>query len=260
MRYTSSGTVLTAQRCGTGTPVLLLHGSGLDDHRAFDGLAEILADAYMVLAVDVRGYGLSSCADPDRHTWEQYAMDVLALLDHLKLPKAVVGGYSLGSGISVATAVRYPSRVAALLLGWPAYAGRRNGLTMRQRVAWKEARAHVSSVRRFGLRATLAGTQDRPLDPHTERRLATQDERSLLAALDGELATHQPFDSEDQLRAIVAPALIVPGLDAAHDPLIAAMYARCLPHATTVRGEQMSPLGDTERVRAFLDGLDNSTG
>lgn len=252
--YSCAGTVLTAHMYGEGVPLILLHGSGLDDHRTFDGLAVALADGYMALAVDVRGYGLSRCADARLHTWDQYARDVVALLDHLTLQTAVVGGYSLGAGIALATAVRFPDRVAALLLGCPAYAGTDKGLTVRQRVHWEQARAQVLSVRRVGLRSTVAAMHGgQVLDPLTEQRLATQDDKSLLAALEGELATAQPFDSEDQLRAVAAPALIIPGQDDAHDPLIADLYARCLRRATTVAGGSMSPIGDPPEVRSFLD-------
>jgi pimeloyl-ACP methyl ester carboxylesterase len=107
----------------------------------------------------------------------------------------------------------------------------------------------------MGLRETLSLARERqPLDALTEARLARQDEASLLAALDGELQTSHPFASEDQLRQISVPALVVPGLDDAHDPLIAEMYERCLQGAVSVVGSPMEPLGDPAKVRAFLDG------
>ena len=252
VRYESQGTILTAHRCGVGQPVVLMHGSGLDDHRSFDAVAAALASAYLVLGVDVRGYGLSPCADASLHTWDQYAADVVALLDQLALSAAVVGGFSLGSGVALATVTRHAERVRGLLLSSPAWAGEVNGLTERQELAWADGRRKVASIRSIGLRQTiLAANDQQPLDPLTAARLARQDEPSLLAALEGELQTRQPFASEDQLRQVSVPALIVPGLDDAHDPLVAEIYQRCLPRAVTVDG--FPPLGDPARVRAFLD-------
>ncbi|MBC9726776.1 alpha/beta fold hydrolase [Streptomyces sp. TRM68367] len=84
---------------GTGPALVLLHGRG-PDHRSLLPLARLLADATEVLP-DVRGYGRSVCADPARHTWAQYVADVVALLAHLGLERAVVGGTGLGGTVAL---------------------------------------------------------------------------------------------------------------------------------------------------------------
>ena len=56
------------------------------------------------------------CADPARHTWARYADDVAALLDHLGVSSAAVGGTGLGATITLRACLAHPDRVAAAVL------------------------------------------------------------------------------------------------------------------------------------------------
>ncbi|MGW2051542.1 alpha/beta fold hydrolase [Streptomyces sp. NPDC001858] len=79
-----------------------------------------------VVLPHVRGQGRSRCADPARHTWAQYTADLVALLDHLGVDRAVVGGTGLGSTITLRTALAHPDRIrAGILIGrcWSETAG-----------------------------------------------------------------------------------------------------------------------------------------
>ena len=100
---------------GEGGPVLvLLHGGA--DHQSMVPLAERLADLHDTVLPDIRGYGRSICADETRHTWAQYASDVVALLDHLDRREAIVGGTGLGATIALRTALAYPERIVGAVL------------------------------------------------------------------------------------------------------------------------------------------------
>jgi pimeloyl-ACP methyl ester carboxylesterase len=105
----------TSTAGGDRPVVVLMHGGG-PDHRSLIPLAQHLADLSTVVLPDVRGYGRSVCPDPARHTWGQYAADVVALLDRLGVRQAVVGGAGLGGTIAMRAAVAYPDRVRALVL------------------------------------------------------------------------------------------------------------------------------------------------
>lgn len=93
-----------------------------------------------MISCDVRGFGASVSRDPASHTWRQYALDVVALLDHLKIGAAVVGGYSFGTAIALVTALHHPNRVAGLILAQPSVAGAELGLTPAQRRLWTHSR------------------------------------------------------------------------------------------------------------------------
>jgi pimeloyl-ACP methyl ester carboxylesterase len=57
----------------------------------------------------------------DKISFDSFADDVMALVDHLGLPQIVIGGISMGSGISLNIALRYADRVIGLLLSRPAW-------------------------------------------------------------------------------------------------------------------------------------------
>ena len=71
-----------------------------------------------VIALDQRGHGEGEkLHDPDAYRREKLAGDVLALMDHLGVPRADVFGYSMGTRTALAVALAAPERVSNLILG-----------------------------------------------------------------------------------------------------------------------------------------------
>ena len=102
---------LAYREAGSGPPVVLLHGGGLDS-RMWDPQFDALASDYRVIAVDARGHGQSSTPDaPFRH-----ADDLAELLARLGIDSAVFVGLSMGAGSAVDTAVEYPGLVRGLVV------------------------------------------------------------------------------------------------------------------------------------------------
>jgi pimeloyl-ACP methyl ester carboxylesterase len=99
---------------GTGQPLILLHG-GLGSGEMFGPTLTELAQQHQVIAVDLQGHGRT--ADIDRPIdIRLMADDIAALIDHLRLDKPDVVGYSLGGGVALFTAVKYPDKVRRLVL------------------------------------------------------------------------------------------------------------------------------------------------
>lgn len=95
------------------TPVLIAHGLS---YFSYDwiGIAAALATDREVVAIDLRGFGDSS-RSPDRHyELRDFAGDLIAVLDQLQWPNAILAGHSMGGRICLCTAHWYPDRVAAL--------------------------------------------------------------------------------------------------------------------------------------------------
>jgi pimeloyl-ACP methyl ester carboxylesterase len=117
---TQSGTVTTDDVrlwyaiFGEGEPVLLLHG-GLGNANHFGGLVAALAERHQVIVLDSRGHGRSTRS---RHgiSYLQMAKDVIALLDHLALPRVAIVGWSDGGVTGLQVAIRHPRRVTKLYL------------------------------------------------------------------------------------------------------------------------------------------------
>jgi pimeloyl-ACP methyl ester carboxylesterase len=104
---------------GSGPAVLLLHGLGGDSGQLWDYLDAGLAR----IAPDLRAHGATDYIGPDAaFTFDGLADDVVALLDRLGLTRPVLAaGVSMGTGIALNLAIRWPSRLAALVLIRPAW-------------------------------------------------------------------------------------------------------------------------------------------
>ncbi|WP_224241979.1 alpha/beta fold hydrolase [Hyalangium gracile] len=99
---------------GSGRPVILSHGF-LMDSRMFDPQVAALAPEFRVIRWDSRGFGRTRW-DGKPFSLYDLAADCMALLDHLGIDKAVVGGMSQGGYCALRIALRYPERVKALVL------------------------------------------------------------------------------------------------------------------------------------------------
>ena len=98
---------------GTGSPMILLHG-GLGSGEMFGPILPLLAERHQVITVDLQGHGRT--ADIDRPLdITLMADDVAALIEHLGLDRPDVVGYSLGGGVALQVAIRYPERVGRLV-------------------------------------------------------------------------------------------------------------------------------------------------
>ena len=100
---------------GSGRPVIAFANSLGTDFRIWDAVIERLGDDYAYVLHDKRGHGLSGTGAPP---WsiETHANDLIALLDHLKVEKAVLWGLSVGGLIAQAVCASRPDLVRALVL------------------------------------------------------------------------------------------------------------------------------------------------
>lgn len=116
---TADGCALTFDVAGRGQPVLWQHGLGAP----LDQPLEVFPQDTGLQRVTVmcRGHGGSALGDPSRLSIAQFAEDALALLDHLGVEQAAVGGISLGAAIALRLASLNAPRVAKLVLARPAW-------------------------------------------------------------------------------------------------------------------------------------------
>ncbi len=101
-------------------PIVLAHGLLMNRHM-FDKLGPALAErGNRAICVDLLGHGRSDQPDDLRlYSMPLFAEQVLALLDHLGLERAVAGGTSLGANVALELAVRHPERVEGLFIEMP---------------------------------------------------------------------------------------------------------------------------------------------
>jgi pimeloyl-ACP methyl ester carboxylesterase len=101
-------------------PIVLVHGL-LMNRRMYGRLAPALAErGSRVICVDLLGHGASDQPEDLRlYSMPLFAEQVVALLDHLELESAVIGGTSLGANVALELAVRHPDRAAGLFVEMP---------------------------------------------------------------------------------------------------------------------------------------------
>ncbi len=100
--------------CGSGFPLLLLHGNG-EQCGYFEHQMEPFASHFHVLALDTRGHGQTPRGTAP-FTIRQFADDLLAFMDRLGIEKAHLLGFSDGGNIAMVFALRHPERVERLIL------------------------------------------------------------------------------------------------------------------------------------------------
>jgi pimeloyl-ACP methyl ester carboxylesterase len=119
--FTHAGRRIAYTTFGAGPRVIVLIHGLLMDSRMFTNLAPKLADAgYRVVLADMYGHGASDQPhDMTVYSMTQFGRDVIALIDHLGVESAVVGGTSLGANVTLEAAVAGPHRVRAMFIEMP---------------------------------------------------------------------------------------------------------------------------------------------
>jgi pimeloyl-ACP methyl ester carboxylesterase len=99
---------------GDGKNILCIHGLTANS-RCWEVMAASLAPAHSLLAMDLRGRGLSD-KPPAGYSLQHHIQDIFCLLDDLKQERIVLMGHSLGAFISLAFAANYPERTEKIIL------------------------------------------------------------------------------------------------------------------------------------------------
>jgi pimeloyl-ACP methyl ester carboxylesterase len=112
----SHGTIHVAT-AGSGSPLLLLHGGGIDSAQLSWGEAIVpFAEHYRVYAPDWPGYGKSDPLEGEEYGIERLVEVLAQLIDALALPQVSLVGISMGGGAALGYALTHPQRVAKLVL------------------------------------------------------------------------------------------------------------------------------------------------
>lgn len=111
---TVNGWKIAFETFGEGPPVFLIHGL-LMDRSMFTPQVDMLKDRYTVITPDLRNHGESESRAEEFTQWDLME-DHIQLCDQLGIERAVFGGVSQGGFQSLRLALKYPERVAGLIL------------------------------------------------------------------------------------------------------------------------------------------------
>jgi len=113
--FDSNGVKIRYVTAGEGEPVVLIHGWMSDVTMWGPKLSP--PDGFKLIALDCRGHGKSDKPHDANQYGAEMAADVVRLLDHLKLKKAHLIGYSMGAFIAGKVAATHPDRVRSVIYG-----------------------------------------------------------------------------------------------------------------------------------------------
>ncbi len=117
--FDSNGVRISYTVRGKGDPVVLIHGFLPNSGINWDlwGTTALLARDFQVITLDVPGHGDSDKPAKEEAYGPELVEDVVRLMDHLKIKKAHIVGYSMGGIISAKLTAKYPDRVLSCTLG-----------------------------------------------------------------------------------------------------------------------------------------------
>lgn len=250
--FPAAGEALYAAAWGEGRPLVFVHG-GLADHRAALWRAAPLIERLRLITPDLRGCGRS--VSRSAQTWDRLGDDLAALLDHLGLERAVIGGVSAGCAVSLNFALRHPDRVAGLVLVTPAHGGAGIAPTEAQRHGFDAMHRHAQRAVEVGIEALLPlyAPLPEPVRGLAQRMAAGFDPRSIVRHTALLASGDAPFANAAALTRIDRPALLIPGADGFHPTAVADAIARHLPdcaqHPSDGHGFADAVLGLVHRAR-----------
>ena len=249
--FESGGVRLFAVEDGAGPALVMLHG-GMASHVASLPLVLPLSSGYRVIAPDLRGNGKSVSGAP--LTFDQLADDLVALLDHIGVDRAVVGGVSGGSGVALRFALRHPGRLTGLVLVKPVYAGEERGYTEQQKQTFAMMDAVASRALDEGVQVLRPLYANLPPDIR-EKALAMLegfDAASVVATSHFIASGAQPFASAADLRSLAVPTLLIRGDDPLHPAEVSDLYAENIPGCTVMLASTADVAAE---IGAFCDQI-----
>ncbi len=107
------GTTIYYEVHGTGSPIVLVHGSG-GHHAAWWQQVVALRDEHAVVTLDLRGFGNSD--SDETYDSRNFPGDIVAVIEDADLRDVVLLGQSIGAAAALKAALRVPSRVRGVIL------------------------------------------------------------------------------------------------------------------------------------------------
>ncbi|TIN24982.1 MAG: alpha/beta fold hydrolase [Mesorhizobium sp.] len=247
-------------RAGSGAPVLLIHGVGMNATIWQDQIVS-MKERYDLIAIDMLGHGTSPLP-PEHAALSDFADQALRLLDHLGLASVSIVGHSMGALVALEIALLAPSRVRSIVC--------LNAVFRRPATLSQAVRERAAALGTHGdpsaIAATLARWFGDPLPESLAGAAATA--RAALEGVDPEgyartyrLFAHADAQHADALAGLAVPALFMTGSDDSNStPAMSAAMARLAPHGQclVLSGERhmmamASPEKVTHHISAFLD-------
>ncbi|MFI6009479.1 alpha/beta fold hydrolase [Streptomyces sp. NPDC051243] len=234
------------------TPLVLVHGHPFD-RAMWTPQFEAFSATRRVIAPDLRGYGASPVV-PGITLLSDFARDIEALLDDLKVDTFVLAGLSMGGQIVMECYDRFPGRIRGLVLADTFAAaetaeGKRARGAMADRLLREGMRGYADEV----LEKMVAPYADAQVKTHVHRMMTAASAEGAAAALRGR--AERP-DYRALLTRVTVPALVVVGADDAYTPVADAEAMHAALRDSTLRViDGAAHMPNLERPGEFNEAL-----
>lgn len=276
-RYVSRNTVLRHERLHflewgdpSAPPVLLLHGVNQTAH-AWDLVSLHLADRYHVYALDQRGHGDSEWTRDLDYSRDAMAADAYEFIRQQGMERPIIIGHSMGGGVTLQVALRYPELARALVFVDIApvrtgEGGREIREFMRENIEFDRIEDFIERVRRYDpfrplehmertARYNLFRRADGKFVSKSDRYLHERERAEAQAAGEGRPAPMEQVTLED-VKAVPSPALVVRGEQSRVLQMVDAQaFADALPRGRAVEVPACGHNVHTQNTPGFLDVL-----
>ena len=253
MRFTAHGIGIEYQVEGprTGLPVVFIHGFPFSKEM-WRPQADALKNQCYVILYDVRGHGASDVGD-GQYTVEYFVDDLIGLLDHLKISKAVVVGLSMGGYIALRAIERNPERFRGLVLcDTRSEADSNEGKFKRSTQAKLVKSGKMKSFAESFVKGVFF-EKTFTTNPQAVEMISHMIEKSSSAAVAGTLiALAARSDTTSSLYNIKVPTLILVGKhDAITPPSASSAMKEKIPGATMATISMAAHLSNLENAEEF---------
>lgn len=243
---------------GEGMPIFFLHGLGGSIDQSFDILGSL--EGYQIHAMAFRGHDQTAFdGRVERLNFESFASDLEAFIDYLKIDKFVLGGISMGAGISLNFTLRHPEKVEKLILHRPAWLNKPlpEYLKMVYEMACLIEKEGIENARKLIVKTPLFQKM-KYIAPEAVEVLWEQWQHPLAGdfyPLIKHVPASVPFQDFEDLKRITCPTLVLgTDKDPIHPTQFAEVLAREIPNATYEKTAPRYVLPDehTREVRAKI--------
>jgi len=206
--FDSNGVKIRYTITGTGEPVILIHPFAASIE-IWGPVISDLARNHQVIAMDCRGHGKSDKPHDPKQYGIEMVNDVVRLMDHLGIKKAIVIGYSMGGSIGMKMLTEHPERFRLAIIG--------GSLGFTQDESEHDETPHLGPDLLKGMPLSEAMIASAPANwpkPSAEQRemMKRMDVGQDPVALGAETVSHEGlWVTDEQIKAITIPTLVIYG-------------------------------------------------
>lgn len=198
---------------GAGIPLVFQHGLTANVNQTVNLLGGL--EGIHLLSIDCPGHGLTDLPKDYIPSFDHYADELIGFLDQHGIEQAVFGGISMGSGIAVNIALRYPDKVRALILLRPAWLDQPNPENLRVLLPAAELLKKSGGEEQFRQLQEYKSIS-LPAVAQSILGVFSKDQQPGLAKVIRHMVGDRPFDDMEELKKINTPCLVLGNDD---DPL-----------------------------------------